>query len=127
MIDWNLLFRNFNDEYNTEFTSICELLKVLYEKTKSTMTMCDILMVSHHTLRKKMVWCDISIAKRGGPNYKGVFKEIILNTPKEHFKNMTAKEIAQELGCKHNHVRNVMRKNNIEYKKLPGGRPCQLT
>jgi len=126
MIDWDLMVDNFNERYNAEFKNICELLKALYMETKSTMNMCDILMVSHHTLRNKMVWCDISLAGRGGANFKGIYKEKILNTPIEYFKNMTAKEIANEFGCTYGYLRKVMRKNNIEYKKLLGGRPCQL-
>ena len=118
MIDWEEIRTGFNREYNADFETLCELLKVLYIETKSTTRMKDIIGVSSFSLRTKMKGCGIIMAKQGGNNFLGVYKKLILDTPDDILKTMSACEIADMVGCKHRFVRKVCNRNGLEYKKL---------
>ena len=122
MIDWEEIRTGFNREYNAEFETLCELLKVLYEETKSTMRMEKIIGVSSFSLRTKMKGFGIVMAKQGGHNFLGVSKKLILETPNDVLKTMTAYEIADVVGCGHRFVRKVCNCNGLEYKKMHAGR-----
>jgi hypothetical protein len=118
MIDWEEIRTGFNREYNADFETLCELLKVLYIETKSTTRMKDIIGVSSFSLRTKMKGCGIIMAKQGGNNFLGVYKKLILDTPDDILKTMSAYGIADMVGCTHRHVRKVCNRNGLEYKKL---------
>jgi phage antirepressor YoqD-like protein len=98
------------------------MLSVLYANTESTMQICDLLGVSHHPLRKKMVECGLTIAKKGGANFKGIFKPMIMEIPRGVLAKMTVREIAEQVGCTHRHVGAIFRKEKMKYKKMKPGR-----
>ena len=117
MINWDLIVKSFNEEYDTEFSAICGLLSTLYIDTKSTEYMCGFLNISITALIRKMKECNIVLAKRGGANYIGTYKPLILNTPAEELENMAASDIAAMIGCTVKHVRDICNKNDIRYKR----------
>mgnify|MGYP000515978468 CR=1 FL=1 len=117
MIDWQEIIEYANESYGMSFKTLGGLLRRLYRETGSTMDMCEILGISHHSLRIKMKKAGIKIAPRGGANYKGIYKPIIMDMPRKKIAKMNLTQLVKEIGCTRRYLRVLLKKENIEYIK----------
>ena len=117
MIDWIGIVKFINERYETSFSTLSELLIELYKNTKSTTEMCSILGVSHNSLRIKMREAGIVIAPKGGANYKGKYKPMIMSIPRKEIAKLNLTELTEMIGCSRKYIRELLRREKIKYIK----------
>ena len=117
LIDWDLLVELINKEYGTSFKNTESMLRKMYREIGGTKGVCEVLGVSHTTIRYKMKDYGIKLKPKGGANFKGVYKGMILSMSKKKIKSMTLRELSEIIGCKRKTAWHVCRCNNIEFKR----------
>jgi len=116
-IDWFTILQKYNEKNHTDYESEREMIKNIYATERSLNRAGDQMRISAGTLRIKMQELGLRTVKKGWIKQTPILNKIICHQ-KNHFQNMTRKQIADEIGCSRNQVKNIFDKYGYKFKRL---------
>ena len=118
MIDWQAITSQYNVMHMTRYT-LAEMLEYLYRGMGSTQKVADYLGVSTYALKRKMDLLNVPRAHRAF--WPGSYAEKLRSIPDVRMARMSAKQIAAEIGCKHEYVYKYLGRDNRRWKRTYKG------
>ena len=115
-IDWQYQTDCYNRNNKTNFKTPHALLKSLYIKYGSCIKVARELLLAGNTVWTRMKLEKIQLNQKGWPQPTRC-ETAITKLSSSNIKNMTAKQIAIEIGFSENYTRAVLERININYKK----------
>jgi len=116
-IDWYDLTQKYNTKNHTNYESEREMIKDIYAAERSLNRTGDELRISAGALRIRMQELGLKTVKKGWIKQTPILNKIICHQ-KNHFQSMTRKQIAEEIGCSRNQVKNIFTKYGYKFKRV---------
>ena len=116
-IDWFTILQKYNTKNHTNYESEREMIKDIYGIERSLNRAGDELRISAGALRIRMQELGLRTVKKGWIKQTPILNKIICHQ-RNHFQSMTRKEIAEEIGCSRNQIKNIFTKYGYKFKRL---------
>ena len=116
-IDWYDLTQKYNTKNHTNYESEREMIKDIYAAERSLNRTGDELRISAGALRIRMQELGLKTVKKGWIKQTPILNKIICHQ-KNHFQSMTRKQIAEEIGCSRNQVKNIFDRYGYKFKRV---------
>ena len=114
-IDWYDLTQKYNEKHGTNYKSEREMIKDIYATERSLARAGDKMIISAGALRIKMQKLGLKTIRKGWIKQTPILNKILCHQ-RNHFQSMTRKEIAAEIGCSRNQIKNIFNKYGYKFK-----------